>query len=554
MRPNGWLKRIAVIVLLAQAIQLFGVSIVTAHALPGATALALSVASYAADDLLAAISLDAPPSPGVPILAGLPSTSWFGSGESNARSAGEDACAVGQPVCESIEYADRSLALTGILGSAGPLLTLRYDSRPQPVPMLLGAPAPTPATIQRWTIRIAGWTYEGEGSQPLALWDTTDKGTGDLVPAGVYDMEIAYESEAGPVSMMHPVIVQRSEAGVLGAGWWHKYEVRLQVLDEERVLLEAYGYPQLFTGKQSKYTSASAQGHTLTREPDGTWRWVRDGADGAPVQGVTTLDAAGRATRWEEPSGRYLAFAYDDAGQLTSITDQCGRNTTLAYEDGRISSVTDAAGSTWLLSYAGDDLVMIADPLEAEWSLAYDGVHRLTDKTDPLGYRTAYAYAEDGQLTEIVDPAGHRVLFETVLNEEPYAGTRVPTMAPIQGTSLVSYVSAEGKVTSKHSYAYDVQGRVARQVRSPDGGDTQYVWERTWGWGENSGLLLAQTSPDGLTTTFTYRAGTALLAKVSAPPLPDVTYGYKLIAGYWRMTSRKIGDQATRYRRYDARG
>ncbi|MHB1317864.1 MAG: RHS repeat-associated core domain-containing protein, partial [Anaerolineae bacterium] len=215
---------------------------------------------------------------------------------------------------------------------------------------------------------------------------------------------------------------------------------------------------------------------------------------------------------------------------------------------------TDAAGSTWTLGYSDDDLVTIVDPLEAGWMLGHDDAHHLTAKTDPLGFRTAYRYEADGQLAEIIDPAGHRVTFETELNTQPYAPANVQTVAPVLGTTLVSYISAAGVTTSQHRYSYDGHGRVVKTVRSPDGGDTQYVWRRTWGWGDTAGLLLSETDAAGLTTSYSYRSGTALVEQVAAPPLPTVEYGYKQINGYWAVTSFRMGDQATLYWRYDAQG
>ncbi len=277
------------------------------------------------------------------------------------------------------------------------------------------------------------------------------------------------------------------------------------------------------------------------------------------MQGVTTLDAGGRAVRWEERSGRTLALTYDDQGRLVSVTDQSGRATTLAYDGERLSAVTDAAGATWRLAYDGNHLVSIADPLEAEWRLSYDDAHRLLAKTDPLGHRTEYRYAPDGELTEIIDHAGHRVTFESALNEAPYATDLVQTVAPVLGTTVVSYIDASGRTTSQHRYSYDAHGRVVRLVRSPDAGDagyggTEYVWTRTWGWGDNSGLLLSETDAAGLTTSYTYRPGTALVERLEADPLPAVKYAYKQIGGYWTLTSLGVGSQATMTWRHDDQG
>lgn len=549
VRVSRLTQRIALVVLLTMALEAVG----------GAVALAQPAASPAT------APASEPWNDARAVLEGLAPEVWTaGAGaapEDPARAALPDPAGDSAGLCLEdpaagmrVSCADLNLSLSYTLGGAGPRLVLRYDSRPQPVPMVLAPELTSKAPIERWTIRIAGWTFEGEGTQPLALWDTTDKDTGEPVPAGLYDMEIQYASEAGTESAVQPVIVQRPEPGRTGAHWWHNYEVRLQVVDEERVLLYAGGSAMLFTGKQNTFNSASVRGHTLTRERDDTWRWLRSGADGAPVQGVTTLDAEGRAVRWEEPSGRFLSFSYDGQGRLSAVVDQAGRTTTLAYDGERISTVTDAAGETWALLHQGDDLVSIRDPLEAAWTLAYDESHRLTAKTDPLGYRTEYRYAPDGQLSEIIDAAGHRATFESVLNEVPYASEAVQSVAPVLGTTVVSYITASGRTTSRHQYSYDAHGRVVRLVRSPDGGATEYVWTRTWGRDEEEGLLLSETDAAGLTTVYTYQPGTALVQSRSAPPLPAVSNGYRQIDGYWTQTSWAAEGQAPLIWRYDPQG
>ena len=562
MRRNSWLKRISLVVLTALVFQVVGVPVTLAHLVissrkelsgivPPGIGQALESAAVAFQDLSPqAWAAPAAAPLGDPLSAPL----CHDPGDTNSLYEDEDTCLEGEAAGSSVSYAGRKLTLSHTLGSVGPSLVLRYDSRPQPVPMILSAWVPTLLPIERWEIRIAGWVFRGEGSQPLALWDTTDRDTGELLPAGVYDMEIHYENEMGLGSTFHPVIVQRPESGPLGVNWWHNYDVQLQVLDSERVLLHAFGFDQLFVGRRGVYNCASAPGHTLSQQPDGTWHWLRNGADGAPVRGLTVLSADGRVTRWEEPTGRFLAFAYDDEGHLASIRDEASRETTLSYDRGHLIAITDASGATWDLGYQDDDLALLTDPLGGTYTLAYDAAHRLTAKSDPLGYTTRYAYAEDGQLVEVIDPAGHRVTFATVLNLEPYAAADVAARAPVLGTTVVTYVAADGTETSEHRYAYDAHGRVVQTMRSPDGGSTWYVWKRTWGWGESRGLLLSETDADGLTTDYTYHAGTALVERVTQSPLPAVSYGYRQIGGYWTLVSIGVQGQSALSWRYDSQG
>jgi YD repeat-containing protein len=113
---------------------------------------------------------------------------------------------------------------------------------------------------------------------------------------------------------------------------------------------------------------------------------------------VKTIDAAGEAT----------LYAYDDAGNLHTVTDPLDHVTTYGYDWlGRRTSVEDATGHVTTFTYddAGN-LTSVTDPLEHTTTYEYDDIGRLTSVTDPLDHTTTYAYNAAGWLTSRTNSNG----------------------------------------------------------------------------------------------------------------------------------------------------
>ena len=135
-----------------------------------------------------------------------------------------DPCKQGGKCGSQVQYDNRALSLSAVLGSAGLSFVALYNSRYELNPVPLAAWVPTKQPIDDWEIRIQGWTYKGTGSRPLAFWDTTNKDSGQPVPAGAYEYEVSYGNELGRGSTRHTVIVRRAADGPLGYNWVHGFE------------------------------------------------------------------------------------------------------------------------------------------------------------------------------------------------------------------------------------------------------------------------------------------------------------------------------------------
>ena len=143
-----------------------------------------------------------------------------------------------------------------------------------------------------------------------------------------------------------------------------------------------------------------------------------------------------RVTRIESTNGRYLVFAYDLAGKLTSITDLYGRRLLLEYDgdylfrltdpnvtpsrsityhhddEGHLTAITDPLGRTTFFSYddAGN-LVTVTNPDGSQRTYQYDPLNRPTLITEELGDSLAYAYDGADNLRSVIDAYGHAVQF-----------------------------------------------------------------------------------------------------------------------------------------------
>lgn len=560
MARKRWLRWVSTVVVVSLILQSVGLPLATQRALQVAirqleSASALSREAAATLDALRALDQALAPT----VQAAPP---FHDPGDTAAEPGSEDErdpCKDGEECGSQVQYHNRALVLSETLGAAGLPIIATYNSRHEMAPLALPAWVPTTEAIESWQIRIQGWAFQGRGSRPLAFWDTTNKETGQPVPAGLYFYEVTYSNRLGTGSTLHPILVHRAADGPLGYNWAHNFQAQLVVAGDDHVILHTSGTSLLFTrtakGKNTFSTSAAADG-VLARQADGTWTWERTGADGAPVNGTVTFDAQGRALSFADRVGNRTQLSYDASGRLTAITDPVGRTTRLAYEGDHIARVTDAAGQVWSLSYRSGDLVEIADPLGRRWAFAYDNAHRMVERRDPRGNTTRYAYDAEGGVTTVTDAVGNVIAFTTAYDTAPMLVEDPSKAPPVLGTTTVTYRTPEGKETSRRWFSFDDFGRIVRREESPDGGKTRYAWQYKYAWqGAERGQLTSTVDPKGGVTEYRYLSQTALVSDVKAPGQARLQLGYKAMpnAG-WVLTRVIRGNDASLLIEYNERG
>jgi RHS repeat-associated protein len=311
------------------------------------------------------------------------------------------------------------------------------------------------------------------------------------------------------------------------------------------------------------------------------WTYTYDPA-GHPK---TTVDANGNAT--QTSGDGTTVYAYDRAGRLTSIDySDSTPDVTFAYDAaGNRTSMTDGAGTQTRTYDAADRLTGVTSGTDS-FSYAYDLAGNLTSRTYPGGAVTSYSYDADNQLASAAsggattnytyDVAGE--LTQTTLPaSNGYVETRTYDRAGrltevknANGTSVLSDFTStldavgnpttivrSGATSETATYSYDANDRltgVCYQSSCPGGSDPFIRWTY-----DAVGNRLTEARPSG-TTTYTYNSGDELTSAGSTSYSYDQdgnetaagsrTFSYDLAN---RLTSTTSGSSTTTYS-YDGDG
>ncbi|HTQ06134.1 MAG TPA: RHS repeat-associated core domain-containing protein, partial [Polyangiaceae bacterium] len=198
----------------------------------------------------------------------------------------------------------------------------------------------------------------------------------------------------------------------------------------------------------------------------------------------------------DDPAGNSTKIAYDEIGNVTSVTDPRGAATTYAYDTaGRLVTRTDPVQAAEQFTYdAVGHLATHVDRRGLTQSFAYDVLNRLTQITY-ADSTVAYGYDAQGNVSDIVDSSAGEYTFSYDVRN---------ALTAMQGPS-----GALG-------YAYDLLGRVTTEsiLGQPDtvfsyNETGQYTRIETEGAGvgfdyDASGRLTTETRDNGVATHYTY--------------------------------------------------
>ena len=198
-------------------------------------------------------------------------------------------------------------------------------------------------------------------------------------------------------------------------------------------------------------------------------------------------EASGLVDAVTDPLGRQTIFAYDNVGnitsvtrlagtanpvtskftytpdyaQLASVTDPLGHVSSFAYENGCLSKITNALGnrSTIQCNRAGEPIA-VTDALGHTTIFLYQG-YDLQSITDPLGRTVSYLVDDLGRRIAARDPLGNVTLTQYDLND------RVTTTTDsLNHASAVSYDGNGNPLTvtlpngAVIAYTYDARNRL----------------------------------------------------------------------------------------------
>jgi len=384
------------------------------------------------------------------------------------------------------------------------------------------ATAPAPLTY--------GAPFAWQGSFPVPYGVLNPANGNLMIGLGLF----AWGGQAG-VAFGLTYNAQDSRAGVLGVGWRHRYEARLDLSRLPLVVLNEPDGRQLefvqqpdgsFTPMKGVYAVLRVKGGQYELVRPSQVRWVFDG-DGRLVavrdlhdQGVSlAYNAAGQLVRVEDTTGRTVELSYYAAGDVVP-----GTNTLVPSSwCGHLKQVQDALGRVWQFTYypfpttngglefpEGDNsasvylreviwpsLTYANEPAQNGKSFSFRyTAGRLTWVKDREGYQVEYLYDGRGE------SAGYNYWGKDP-NIPGGGGLRAPCAVPVVRPELLGGVgkTVQFGISQRTNgtfayltYQYDALGRLMRVI-DPLNRTTQLGWNRLY-------QLSGVQAPSGATTQF----------------------------------------------------
>ncbi len=262
-----------------------------------------------------------------------------------------------------------------------------------------------------------------------------------------------------------------------------------------------------FDGWDDSFTSTSAEGRTTSTYVDAQRRpFFEQMSDLEPVG--SSYDEHGRLVERTQGS-RSWRFAYDDAGNLASVTDPLDQVESYEYDlAGRLTRQTLSDGHAIDYTYdANGNLTSITPPGRQPSSFSYDAVDRPLTLTQPDAgggtSETGYSWDKDGDLTGITRPDG-----STIDYGYDSAG-RLKTIDWSAGRTTYRYDTTSGKLTSISgpgatlNFSYDGPLPLTETLVSPVDGHIEWDYDnqlRVSSETVNGSKVSYQYDKDGLLT------------------------------------------------------
>jgi len=196
----------------------------------------------------------------------------------------------------------------------------------------------------------------------------------------------------------------------LGYGWQFNYPWFFNTSQPIQIHLwdgQGYRIPLGFwaIGASSTFENHQGEDFRLVRNSTGIFLYSRSGTTYKFDPGHLN-----RLTKYFDPLGNNLTFAYSQNNQISNITDTVGRSFQLCYGNDLLASIDQANGSCGhetgfvrrvAYTYSGGDLTNMTDPLGRVTSYQYQGVNDpvigpwiLSRITYPTRWYTTYSYKQ----------------------------------------------------------------------------------------------------------------------------------------------------------------
>ncbi len=207
-----------------------------------------------------------------------------------------------------------------------------------------------------------------------------------------------------------------------------------------------------------------------------------------------------------------LSYAYDQTGNLTTITNSSGLPLTFTYDDHNRITRWEDRNNTWY-HYEYDDQGRCVHTTGTDgildYTYAYNNETHTTRATNSLGHTTTYQFNDTYQLTTETNPLGH-----TTTRTWDRFDRLLSLTDPLGHTSHQSYDDAGNLVRilrpdgSALAMEHDELGHLIT-ITGPDGAQ----WTRTY---DGQGRVQTTTDPVGATMSFVYGDHGALIGTTDA--------------------------------------
>jgi len=302
--------------------------------------------------------------------------------------------------------------------------------------------------------------------------------------------------------------------------------------------------------------------YTLDAMGNRTQEQVFDPASNLAQTRSRVYDGLSRLSREIGAQSQTTQYAYDNQGNVTSVTDPLNRVTAHAYDAlNRLLRVTDPGSGQTQYGYNGlDQLASVTDPRGQVTTYAYDGLSNLSRQVSPDTGTTQNTYDEAGNLLTQTDAKGQVTAYaydalNRVTSIAFQDGTQ-QTYAYDQGAngigrlSSITETDAASAVTGLTQHAYDQKGRVVSEVRTING--TAYTTAYTY---DAAGRLAALTYPSGRTVSYSFDAlGRIAQIATTAGTHTQVVVSNVAYQPFGGVKSYTLGNGQTYTRSYDLDG
>jgi RHS repeat-associated protein len=306
-------------------------------------------------------------------------------------------------------------------------------------------------------------------------------------------------------------------------------------------------YLQIAVEINSNSNSRRVSSTRMTPYLDGTN--PTGGIDGE-FSATTVFDSLGRPYTEIGNNGQKIEKRYDNNGNLESVTDAAGRQTTYNYdEQNRLIRVSKPGGTTEYRYDAQGNLWQVIDPRGLATTYSYNGFGDVLSINSPDTGTTSYTYDPAGRVATETTSDGRLMRYYWDALGRPtdrMSGARGYSFIYDQGSYGKGKLTKFGDWTGDTSFTYNANGQLTQQVNNIYG----YVFTTSWSY-DSAGRLASMTYPDGVVVNYGYDAYghvssmTSNLGGNSATladsflyqPATDRRYAWRFGNGTMRMTT-----------------